>query len=66
MRTWIKDPMAILAEDAGRGVVVDAGHIVELVPRGRVPAAPVDVVFDAAHHVVIPGLINAHHHMFQT
>jgi 8-oxoguanine deaminase len=66
MRTWIKDPMAILADGAARGVVVDEGRIVELVSQSRSPAAPVAEVFDASHHVVIPGLINAHHHMFQT
>jgi 8-oxoguanine deaminase len=65
MRLWIKDPLAILAEGAGRGVVVEDGRIVELVGRGREPRA-VDAVFDAQRHVVIPGLINTHHHMFQT
>jgi 8-oxoguanine deaminase len=66
MRMWIKDPIAILAEGAGCGVVVDDGRIVELVPLGAEPEARVDRVFDASRHVVIPGLINTHHHMFQT
>ena len=35
---WIKDPMAILADGAERGVVVKDGAIVELVPKGREPA----------------------------
>jgi 8-oxoguanine deaminase len=66
MRVWIKTPLAILAEGADGGVVVDDGWIVELVAKGREPAAPVDGVFDASSHVVIPGLVNTHHHMFQT
>ena len=35
---WIKDPLAILADGAERGIVVRGGKIVELVPRGREPA----------------------------
>ncbi|MGK9168322.1 8-oxoguanine deaminase [Inquilinus limosus] len=66
MRLWIRDPLAILAEGAERGVVVGDGRIAELVPAGREPAAPVDSVFDAGAHVVLPGLINTHHHFYQT
>jgi len=66
MRTWIKDPLAILAEAAARGIVVEDGRIVERVARGAEPQAQVDAVFDASRHVVLPGLINAHHHFYQT
>ncbi len=66
MRLWIKEPLAVLAEEAGGGVVVEGSRIVELVPAGGQPATAVDEVFDAGRHVVIPGLINAHHHFFQT
>ena len=41
-------------------------RIVELVGRGGAPSADVDETFDAARHVVLPGLINTHHHFFQT
>ncbi len=65
VRTWIRDPLAVLAEGAPRGLVVQGARIVELVgPDG--PAAPCDAVFDAGAHVVIPGLVNTHHHFFQT
>jgi 8-oxoguanine deaminase len=66
MRTWIKDPLAILAEAAERGIVVDGGRIAETVARGAEPRSPVDAVFDASRHVVLPGLVNAHHHFHQT
>ena len=66
MRLWIKDPIAILAEGAERGIVVEDGVIVELVGKGREPMLPVQATFDASRHVVIPGLINTHHHFYQT
>jgi 8-oxoguanine deaminase len=65
MRLWIKAPLAILAEGAEGGVVVEGGRIVELVEAGGRPAADVDEVFDASAHVVLPGLINTHQHFFQ-
>ncbi len=66
MRLWIKDPLAILAPDAERGIVVEGSRIVECVPRGRAPVAPWRSTFDASRHVILPGLINAHHHFYQT
>jgi 8-oxoguanine deaminase len=66
MRLWIKDPLAIFAEGAERGLVVAGSQIVEIVGRGRAPAEPVDQTFDASRHVVLPGLINTHHHFYQT
>lgn len=66
MRLWIRNPLAILAEGADAGLVVENGRIVEFVPSGAEPAAPVDQWFDARRHVVLPGLINTHHHFFQT
>src|ERR1700758_3944864 len=66
MRLWIKDPLAIFVAGAERGLVVDDTRIVELVGAGRAPAAPVDQTFDASRHVVLPGLINTHHHFYQT
>ena len=53
---WIKDPCAILAEAADRGVVIRNGRIVELVPAGRTPTTPVAETFAAGAYVVLPGL----------
>jgi 8-oxoguanine deaminase len=47
-------------------MVIEGTRIVELVARGATPAAPVDATFDASRHVVLPGLINTHHHFYQT
>src|ERR1700749_1392220 len=66
MRLWIKDPLAIFAVDAERGLVIEGGRIVELIGKGREPASKVDGRFDASSHVVLPGLINTHHHFYQT
>ena len=66
MRSWLKDPLAIFAEGAGRGVVVEDGRIAECIAAGAEPSAPVDEVFEAGRHVLLPGLVNTHHHFFQT
>jgi 8-oxoguanine deaminase len=67
MRTWIKNPLAVLCDsDAAGGVVVEGGRIVELVSSGQRPAVPCDREVDASRHVVLPGLINTHHHFYQT
>jgi 8-oxoguanine deaminase len=63
---WIKDPLAILADGAPRGIVVQGGRIVELVPAGGEPATRGVKILDAAERVVLPGLINTHHHFYQT
>jgi 8-oxoguanine deaminase len=65
MRLWISSPLAILAENAEQGFVVEGSRIVELV--GKNMASPLhDRKFDASRHVVLPGLINTHHHFYQT
>jgi len=66
MRLWIKAPLAILAKEAAGGLVIEGGRIAELLPAGAAPTAAVDETFDASEHVVLPGLVNTHHHMFQT
>jgi len=63
---WIKDPLAILADGAKRGIVLQDGRIVELVAAGHSPTAQNVEIFDAGEHVVLPGLINTHHHFYQT
>lgn len=65
-RLWIKNPLATLDDDHAGGVVVAEGRIVETLPAGGEPAEPVDDVFDAGEHVLLPGLVNAHHHFYQT
>ncbi len=64
MRLWIKSPLAILATNAQDGIVVEGTRIIELVTSGHIPRH--DAIFDAARHVIIPGLINTHHHFYQT
>lgn len=68
-RTWLKSPLAIFTannDDARGGLVIEDGRITELLAIGQTPSSPCDQVFDAREHVVLPGLINTHHHFYQT
>jgi len=68
-RIWIKNPLAIFTAnnlDAAGGLVIEDGVISELLKAGQQPSQPCDQTFDAREHVVLPGLINTHHHFYQT
>lgn len=68
-RLWIKNPLAVFtanSQDASGGVVVEGAVIRELVPAGGEPTISCDAVFDARERVLLPGLINTHHHFYQT
>ncbi|WP_425317647.1 amidohydrolase family protein, partial [Pseudomonas nitroreducens] len=68
-RLWLRNPLAIFTandQDARGGIVIQDGRIVELVAAGQQPSAPVQQTFDASQHVLTPGLINTHHHFYQT
>lgn len=66
---WLKNPLSIFTSntrDARAGLVVDGSKIIELVPQGQDPKTQNVDVFDASQHVILPGLVNAHHHFYQT
>lgn len=68
---WIKQPLSVFTandEDATNGIVIDqsTGTIVELVGQGQSPQSVVSQTFDASEHVLLPGLVNTHHHLYQT
>ncbi|WP_411374343.1 8-oxoguanine deaminase [Arthrobacter sp. MPF02] len=66
---WIRNPLAAFTAnslDASGGVVVSGGTIVEVLAAGQQPSAPCADIYDAGSHVLLPGLINTHHHFYQT
>ncbi len=66
---WIKNPLAILVDEtinAGSGLVARNGKIVEIIASGQSPSIEVNEIYDASSHVVLPGLVNTHHHFYQT
>lgn len=68
-RIWLKNPLAIFTAnelDARGGLVIEDGVIREVLGLGQHPFHPCDQTFDAREHVVLPGLINTHHHFYQT
>ena len=68
-RIWIKNPLAIFTAndlDASGGLVIEDGRITEVLGAGQQPSTPCKQTFDAREHVLLPGLINTHHHMYQS
>ncbi len=68
-RLWIKNPLAVFTGnslDAAGGLVVENGVIAEVLGAGQSPSRPCDSSFDAREHVLLPGLVNTHHHFYQT
>ena len=71
--TWIKNPLKVWTgnqlgstHSADGGIVVSGDRIVELVPQGATPTRNIHNTLDASGCVVMPGLINCHHHFYQT
>ena len=62
----IKSPLAILGEECAGGLVVRDGRIAETLRQGQNPHTQIDETFDASRHVILPGLVNTHHHFYQT
>jgi cytosine/adenosine deaminase-related metal-dependent hydrolase len=72
MRTLIYNArLVVTMDDRGselpEGYVLVDGDRIDIVGRGTLPSrVPVDVLMDARGRVVLPGLVNTHHHLFQT
>ena len=67
MKTWIKNPAATWTGNqtsAENGIIIEGNVITELV-NGE-PESPVDEIYDAKKCVLLPGLVNCHHHFYQT
>ncbi len=67
-RTWIQSPLAVLTPDgsACSGVVISGGVIESVLGPGQTPPGELDEKVDARDLVVLPGLVNTHHHYYQT
>ncbi len=66
MKTWIKNPLAVWTGNelsAPNGLVIEDNQIKELVVDQPVSH---DQTFDASNLVILPGLVNCHHHFYQT
>lgn len=67
--TWLKSPVATLTDaqtDAGGGIVVRDGTILEVIAAHGSPNIAVQETVDLSDSVLLPGLINTHHHFYQT
>lgn len=66
---WIKNPLSIFTAnqcDARGGLVVEGTRIIVLVGLNESPKHQIDYQFDASQYVITPGLVNSHHHFYQT
>jgi 8-oxoguanine deaminase len=60
----------VTMDDAGReipdGGLFIRGNRIEQVGANAALPATADEIIDLAHHILLPGLINTHHHMYQS
>jgi 8-oxoguanine deaminase len=69
---WIKNPLATFdgkhqnSQHITNGIVIENGVIIQCLGKGETPNVQSYDVFDASQHVLMPGLINTHHHFYQT
>jgi cytosine/adenosine deaminase-related metal-dependent hydrolase len=67
----VRNADMLVTMDAGRreikggGMFIEGNRISAVGPMDGLPAEA-DVVLDLAGHIVVPGLVNTHHHMFQS
>jgi 8-oxoguanine deaminase len=67
----LRHAQVLVTMDGQRREIADGGlfardGIIEVVGPGSELPATADEVIDARHHVALPGLVNTHHHMYQT
>lgn len=59
--------MDSLRREIPDGAVFIRDHVIEAVGTlADMPAQTADEVLDLSHHIVLPGLVNTHHHMYQS
>ena len=69
---WIKNPLATFdgqhqnSQHITNGIVVENDVIIQCLGAGETPTVQNHDVFDASQHVLTPGLVNTHHHFYQT
>ena len=67
----IRNARLLVTMDAQRREIADGAvfardHVIEAVGASAQLPQQADVVIDAHDQIVIPGLVNTHHHMYQT
>lgn len=68
-KLWLKSPASVFTAndiDARGGIVVHGDKIVECVAAGNTPISQYEQTLDCSNFVLTPGLINTHHHFYQT